>query len=75
MSRMTNPDDAMMDEQQAQDLGHPLDPDANKEIKRLPEGVDADGLIRGAQEMPESSETASARKTAAAKAEKAPKRR
>ncbi|MBE7183200.1 MAG: hypothetical protein INR68_02190 [Methylobacterium mesophilicum] len=77
MSRMTNPDDAMMEEQQEADLGHLLDeskaPDAG--IRRLPEGVDADGLIRGAQEMDESADTEKARHAAAGRAASASRRR
>ncbi|PZO79679.1 MAG: hypothetical protein DI629_08445 [Mesorhizobium amorphae] len=80
MSGMTNPDNAMMEEQQEKDLGHMLDGDGKTgavgaKIRRLPEGVDADGLIRGAQEMDESEETQAARHGAAAAASKAQPRR
>ncbi|MCO6051486.1 hypothetical protein NGM99_17005 [Mesorhizobium sp. RP14(2022)] len=76
MSRMTNPDDAMMEVQQEADLGHVLDEDKpGARIKRLPEGVDADGLIRGAQDMDESSDTEKARLAAASRAKLAGRRR
>lgn len=80
MSRMTNPDNAMMEEQQEDDLGHMLDGDGKTgaveaKIRRLPEGVDADGLIRGGHEMDESEETQAARRKAGETARKAAGRR
>ncbi len=79
MSRITNPDDAtdaIMVHQQEQDLGHPLDEDdpvdagTVDEIKRLPEGVDADGLIRGAQQRGEDPESEAERREAVSRVKK-----
>jgi hypothetical protein len=76
MSRMTNPDNGMMENQQADDLEHEVEQGGAAAVKgasvesplpRLGEGVDADGLLEEADAMPDK-ETEAARKAALAKA-------
>lgn len=74
MSGITNSDNGMMENQQATDLGHPLDEgetpalksaEVESAIPRLADGVDADGLVESGHEPPEpSAETEDARKDA-----------
>lgn len=80
MSGITNPDNGMMENQQAQDLGHPIDEakvkgaSVESPIPRLREGVDTDGMIESAHEMPDEA-TEEARHRALRNAEKQPRPR
>lgn len=83
MSGITNPDNGMMENQQAQDLGHPIDEDGDPTVKgasvespipRLGESLDADGLIEAAHQMPDEA-TEDARRAALRKAGTQPRRR
>ena len=74
MSGMTNPDNGMMENQQAADLGHPLDEggtpatkgaEVESPIPHLPDGVDAGGMVESGHELPDpGTETEEARKDA-----------
>lgn len=83
MSGITNPDNGMMENQQALDLGHPIDEDGGPKVKgasvespipRLETGPDADGLIEPEHEMPDES-SEEARNAALANARSQPRPR
>ena len=74
MPGMTNSDNGMMGNQQAEDLGHPVEQDATPAVKgasvespmpRLGQPLDADGLLEEGDETPDA-ETEVARKASVA---------
>lgn len=83
MSGMTNPDNGMMENQQAQDLGHPIGEDGDPAVKgasvespipRLQGRLDADGVIEPTHEMPDGA-TEEARRAALRDAQALPRRK